>query len=119
MEADAFLVDRERRRLGSVTVYCGPSHAGKTKKLEAELDRARRQGRRVQHFSELESGSRLLVELDPATELVAMDEELARQGRHVIVAGLDLDFAGRPFGPMPALMSYSDRLTKLQASCQF
>jgi thymidine kinase len=54
-----------------------------------------------------------------APDLVKLVEELAGHGRHVIVAGLDLDFAGRPFGPMPALMSYADRLTKLQASCQF
>jgi thymidine kinase len=37
----------------------------------------------------------------------------------VIVAGLDLDFLGRPFGPMPLLAAYADRLTKLQASCQY
>jgi thymidine kinase len=37
----------------------------------------------------------------------------------VILAGLDLDFLARPFGPMPQLMAVADRLTKLQASCQF
>jgi thymidine kinase len=52
-------------------------------------------------------------------EIVALVEELANRGRHLIVAGLDLDFLARPFGPMPLLAAYADRLTKLQASCQY
>src|ERR1700732_3661365 len=52
-------------------------------------------------------------------EIVGVVEELADRGRHVIVAGLDLDFLARPFGPLPLLAAYADRLTKLQASCQF
>jgi thymidine kinase len=52
-------------------------------------------------------------------EIVGLAEELADRGRHVIVAGLDLDFLARPFGPMPLLAAYADRLTKLQASCQY
>jgi thymidine kinase len=43
----------------------------------------------------------------------------ADRGLHVIVAGLDLDFLNRPFGPMPLLAAHADRLTKLQASCQY
>jgi thymidine kinase len=52
-------------------------------------------------------------------EIVSLAETLANRGRHVIVAGLDLDFLGRPFGPMPLLTAHADRLTKLQASCQY
>jgi thymidine kinase len=52
-------------------------------------------------------------------ELVKLAEDLANRGRHVIIAGLDLDFLARPFGPMPLLAAYADRLTKLQASCQY
>jgi len=52
-------------------------------------------------------------------DIVALAEELANRGRHVIIAGLDLDFLSRPFGPMPLLAAYADRLTKLQASCQY
>src|SRR5256885_10882483 len=51
--------------------------------------------------------------------IVSLAEELANRGRHVIIAGLDLDFLSRPFGPMPLLAAYADRLTKLQASCQY
>jgi thymidine kinase len=52
-------------------------------------------------------------------EIVSLVGDLADRGRHVIVAGLDLDFLARPFGPMPLLAAYADRLTKLQASCQY
>jgi len=43
-------------------------------------------------------------------------EELRRRA-HVVVAGLDLDSAGRPFGPMPAALALADRVTKLTAVC--
>src|SRR3989441_83507 len=231
--------DRERRRLGSLTVFSGPTHSGKTKKLEAEAERAQRQGRRSQRLAGPADANQLLDRLDPAAELVTVDDaqqyddrlvevlndlatihrvdivvagweldytgqasgplpelmcaadfalklddgvcaqpgcrnlasrtqrfhpvngtperflpvcrrhhtpearalsfqevwfdepqflgpeivsladELADRGRHVIVAGLDLDFLARPFGPMPLLAAYADRLTKLQASCQY
>src|SRR5207253_8189176 len=52
-------------------------------------------------------------------DIVNLTEELANRGRHVIIAGLDLDFLSRPFGPMPLLAAYADTLTKLQASCQY
>lgn len=42
---------------------------------------------------------------------------LANRGVRVIVAGLDMDFKGKPFGPMPAIMAVSDSVTKLQAVC--
>jgi len=51
--------------------------------------------------------------------IVDLLEELANAGRHLVVAGLELDFLARPFGPMPELMARADRLTKLQASCQY
>jgi len=44
-------------------------------------------------------------------------ERLVATGKRVIVAGLDLTFAGEPFGPMPRLMSLADRVDKLQAVC--
>jgi thymidine kinase len=49
--------------------------------------------------------------------LVDVAEELAKEGRRVLVAGLDLDFRGEPFGPMPQLMARADALTKLTAVC--
>jgi thymidine kinase len=50
-------------------------------------------------------------------DLVAVVQDLLSSGRRVIVAGLDLDFAGRPFGPMPYLLALADRVDKLAAVC--
>jgi thymidine kinase len=43
--------------------------------------------------------------------------KLADQGKRVIVAGLDMDFRGKPFGPMPQLMAVAEYITKLHAVC--
>lgn len=43
--------------------------------------------------------------------------ELANQGIRVVVAGLDMDFQGRPFGPMPHLMAIAEYVTKVHAIC--
>jgi thymidine kinase len=66
------------------------------------------------------------------TEVVAIDEieffglevadvadRLATMGHEVIVSGLDTDFAGRPFGALPNLLSLADSVTKLTAVCVF
>jgi len=42
---------------------------------------------------------------------------LALRGTRVIVAGLDMDFLGNPFGPMPQLLAIADYITKLHAIC--
>jgi thymidine kinase len=49
--------------------------------------------------------------------IVDVVQELADQGMRVIVAGLDTDFRGEPFGPMPALMARAERVDKLHAIC--
>src|SRR4029079_10393950 len=49
--------------------------------------------------------------------VVAIAERLANAGVRVICAGLDQDFRGQPFGPMPALMSIAEYVTKLHAVC--
>lgn len=49
--------------------------------------------------------------------IVAVVRELATNGVRVVVAGLDLDFAGQPFGPMPALMAEAEDVTKVHAVC--
>ncbi len=51
------------------------------------------------------------------SDLVPAVCTLVEQGIRVIIAGLDLDFRGVPFGPMPALMALADTVTKLQAIC--
>jgi thymidine kinase len=72
----------------------------------------------------------IMERLEPDTSVVAVDEvqffdreisavctELARRGLRVILAGLDMDFRGEPFGPMPLLMAEAEEVTKLQAIC--
>jgi thymidine kinase len=49
--------------------------------------------------------------------LTAICEELALRGHRVIVAGLDMDFRGKPFGPMPDLLAVAEYVTKLHAIC--
>jgi thymidine kinase len=50
-------------------------------------------------------------------EIVQIVEKLANKGKRVIVAGLDMDYAGNPFGPMPKLLSIANFVTKLHAVC--
>lgn len=50
-------------------------------------------------------------------EVVDFCQEMADQGRRVIVAGLDQDWQGEPFGPMPRLLSVAEYITKLLAIC--
>ena len=49
--------------------------------------------------------------------LVDVCNQLANQGIRVIVAGLDMDFKGKPFGPMPQLCAIADDVTKVHAIC--
>ncbi|ATA73507.1 MULTISPECIES: thymidine kinase [Capnocytophaga] len=50
-------------------------------------------------------------------EIVNVCNDLANRGVRVIVAGLDMDFKGNPFGPMPALMATAEYVTKVHAVC--
>jgi thymidine kinase len=50
-------------------------------------------------------------------DVVRVAQELAEIGKRVLVAGLDMDFRGEPFGPMPVLMSKAERVDKLHAIC--
>jgi thymidine kinase len=119
--------DREHQRLGSLTVYCGPTHSGKTKKLDGEAERAQRQGRRMQRLAAPLDANQLMDQLDPATELVTLDDAQLYDDRlvdvlndmatvhrvDVVVAGWELDYTGRPAGPMPKLMCAADVALKL------
>jgi thymidine kinase len=119
--------DREHQRLGSLTVYCGPTHSGKTKKLDGEAERAQRQGRRMQRLAAPSDANQLMDQLDPATELVTVDDAQLYEDRlvdvlndlatihrvDVVVAGWELDYTGRPAGPMPELMCAADVALKL------
>lgn len=50
-------------------------------------------------------------------EIVTVANELANQGKRVIVAGLDMDYKGTPFKPMDSLMSIAEYITKVHAVC--
>ncbi len=50
-------------------------------------------------------------------EIVTVCNDLANMGIRVVVAGLDMDFKGNPFGPMPALMATAEYVTKVHAIC--
>lgn len=49
--------------------------------------------------------------------LIQVARELAKKGKRVIIAGLDMDFRGEPFGPMPKLLAIADEILKLHAIC--
>jgi thymidine kinase len=72
----------------------------------------------------------ILARVEPDTDVIAIDEvqffdwqiapvcnSLADQGKRVIVAGLDMDFRGEPFGPIPLLMAEAEIVDKLSAIC--
>ena len=50
-------------------------------------------------------------------EIIEVANKLANAGKRVIIAGLDMDFAGRPFGPMAGLLSIAEYVTKVHAIC--
>jgi thymidine kinase len=50
-------------------------------------------------------------------EIIEIVQKLADRNIRVIIAGLDMDFRGEPFGPMPLLMALAERVDKLQAIC--
>src|SRR6185295_19149698 len=50
-------------------------------------------------------------------ELINVCNQLASSGIRVIVAGLDMDYLGQPFGPVPALMATAEHVTKVHAIC--
>ncbi|MBX2845914.1 MAG: thymidine kinase [Saprospiraceae bacterium] len=49
--------------------------------------------------------------------IIEVAQNLALKGARVIVAGLDMDYLGRPFGPMPQLLAVAEYVTKLHAIC--
>ena len=76
------------------------------------------------------TAAEVLEKVEPRTEVVGIDEaqflgdelvevctKLADSGKRVMVAGLDTDFMGRPFEPMPRLLAVAEEITKLLAIC--
>lgn len=86
-------------------------------------------GSRVEAYI-VKNAREILDLVKPSTQVVAIDEVqffedeiaevcdiLANEGKRVMVAGLDTDFRGEPFGPMPILMTQAEFVTKLTAIC--
>lgn len=78
----------------------------------------------------VEGASTIVAEVAEDTTVIAVDEaqffddeiagviqDLAERGLRVIAAGLDTDFRGEPFGPMPVLMAQAEQVDKLHAIC--
>jgi thymidine kinase len=76
------------------------------------------------------SASEILDQVSDSAQVVAIDEiqffdwtiadicsTLANRGKRIIAAGLDQDFRGEPFGPMPLLLALAERVDKLHAIC--
>lgn len=97
-----------RYAVEKVTSHAGPDYdalpVGKAAEIRGKVDR---------HTT--------VVGIDEAQffdgEIVEVAMELAERGVRVVVAGLDQDFRGEPFGPMPVLMSKAERVDKLHAIC--
>src|SRR5271165_6374127 len=61
--------------------------------------------------------SEILEKVQPRTEVVDVCTKLANLGKRVIVTGLDTDYLGRPFEPMPRLLAVAEEIVKLLAIC--
>ena len=127
---------------GWIEVICGSMFSGKTEELIRRLRRAQFANLRVEIFkpcvdtrysdeevvshdahairsTPVESAQNILL-LTSDVDVVGLVEvcrQLADSGVRVIVAGLDMDFTGKPFGPMPALMATAEYVTKVHAIC--
>ncbi|MFZ0819166.1 MAG: thymidine kinase [Candidatus Acidiferrales bacterium] len=78
----------------------------------------------------ISTAAEILEKVEPRTEVIGIDEgqflgeplvdvatHLANMGKRVIIAGLDTDYLGRPFVPMPRLLALAEEITKLLAIC--
>ena len=52
-----------------------------------------------------------------SNDIIDVCNTIANSGSRVIVAGLDMDYSGKPFGPMPFLMAIAEKVTKVHATC--
>jgi thymidine kinase len=108
----------------------------KVQVFKPEIDNRYSKDNVVSHCGEKEQGiavkdsSDILRLLDEDTDVIAIDEAqffddgiinvvtyIADRNKRVICAGLDMDFRGEPFGPMPALVAISEFVDKIQAIC--
>ena len=133
---------QETRRRGRIEVICGSMFSGKTEELIRRMKRAKFAKQRVEIFkpaidtryseedvAPIDSSASILL-FTSEIDVVGIDEaqffdsglidicnQLANNGVRVIIAGLDMDFKGNPFGPMPQLCAIADEVSKVHAIC--
>src|SRR3989338_5669708 len=102
------------KKMGWIEVVTGGMFSGKTEELIRRLRRAQYARQKVQVFKPLiDMGN----SEDIVTSLIKVCQDLANSGVRVVVAGLDQDYLGKPFEPMPQLMAIADYVTKNAAVC--
>jgi thymidine kinase len=128
-------------RSGHIEVIAGSMFSGKTEELIRRLKRAQIAQLKVMVFKPLTdnryaenavvthdegrmearpvAASHEILDAALEAEVVGLDvaNQLADRGKRVIVAGLDMDYNGVPFGPMPQLMAVAEFVTKVHAIC--
>src|SRR5579884_3016493 len=140
-------MDIVKGNMGWIEVVVGPMFSGKSEELIRRLRRAEIARQRVQifkpaiderysvneivsHSGLVSKANEIMDKVQPRTEVIGVDEaqflgeevvdvctKLANLGKRVIVAGLDTDYRGRPFEPMPRLLAVAEEITKLLAIC--
>jgi thymidine kinase len=127
-------MDVFRSHPGWIEVITGSMFSGKSEELIRRMRRAQIARQRVQVFKpsidgrySLEhivshSDMRIEAEMVPKAqffdpELVRVCNQLANMGKRVIVAGLDQDYLGKPFEPIPQLLAIAEYITKTLAIC--
>jgi thymidine kinase len=131
-------------RRGWIEVICGSMFSGKTEELIRRLKRVKIANLKVEIFkpaidtrydeqkivshdtnailsTPVDNSQTILLlaqEVFFDDQIAVVCEQLALRGIRVIVAGLDMDYLGNPFGQMPNLLARADYITKLHAICQ-
>jgi thymidine kinase len=132
-------VDIVKGNMGWIEVVVGPMFSGKSEELIRRLRRAEFARQRVQIFKpaideryavneiishsglgiasdNITKAAEIMDKVQPRTEVIGIDEAQFL-GERVIVAGLDTDYRGRPFEPMPRLLAVAEEIVKLLAIC--
>ena len=124
---------QETKRRGRIEVICGSMFSGKTEELIRRMKRAKFARQRVEIFKpaidtryseeDVVSHDSHSIASTPIEAqffyfgLIDICNQLANNGVRVIIAGLDMDFKGNPFGPMPQLCAIADEVSKVHAIC--
>ena len=112
------MFSENHKKSGCIEVVCGSMFSGKTEELIRRLRRAQFANQKIAIFK---PAIDKVVGVDEAqffgANLVEVCQTLAERGVRVIVAGLDTDYMGKPFGPMPMLMAVAEDVQKVHAIC--